>query len=96
MGADGTRRSSAAFDATEAIGALIEVLPEVLVALVGLGRVNIIGILESVPAPRRSLRGLREKLVLFSRRAHVQNRCGADSPGRGDLPRLAVPARASC
>ena len=95
MGAVGSRRSSAAFDATGSVGAMIEMLREVLVAIVGLGRVKPFGIHETVAWPRRSHRDLREKPGLFSRRAHAQNRRGTHSPGRGDLPRLAIPARAS-
>ena len=61
MGADGSRRSSAARDATETIGAMIEEFPEVLVATVGLGRVNTIGIHEIVSLAKTvSARAARE------------------------------------
>ena len=85
----------AAYDATGSIGAMIEVLLEVLVASVGLGRVNTVGINEISACPKTVSSRLREKLALFSRRAHAQNRCGTHSPGRGDLPRLAIPAGSS-
>ena len=46
MGANRSRRRSASFDATGSTGAMIWMLSEVLVATVGLGRVNDIGINE--------------------------------------------------